>query len=142
MNFGEYLKNRLAEPGWTQPAATAKAAYRTVLPVQTGNRQIGPREVYQRLVEAFGINTAAMVSAQLPIRTRRKFPIIQFFNAVDLRGKATDLSAPLSGETWQGPRSRYFSRGGHNDRTGERCLVCWAIDCRQRSYTRKSPRPA
>lgn len=111
MNFGEYLKNRLAEPGWTQPAATAKAAYRTVLPVQTGNRQIGPQEVYQRLVEAFGINTAAMVSAQLPIRTRRTFPIIQFFNAVDLRGKATDLSAPPFRRDMAGPPQPLFLPG-------------------------------
>jgi CubicO group peptidase (beta-lactamase class C family) len=70
--------------------------------------------------------------AQFPIRTQQKFPTIQFFDTVDPRSEVTDLSASLVGETWQGPGSRYFSKGGHNDwtgnlvicqETGERCLV-------------------
>ena len=57
---------------------------------------------------------------------------MNFGETADPRGEATDPSAHLSGKTWQGPRSRYFSKGGHNDctgylvicqETGQRCLV-------------------
>jgi len=75
---------------------------------------------------------AEWVSAQFPIRTAQKFPTIQFYNTHDPRGEATNLSASLVGETWDGPNGRYFSKGGHNDWTGnlviceeagQRCLV-------------------
>lgn len=75
---------------------------------------------------------AEWVSAQFPIRTRQKFPTIQFFNTTDARGEASDLSASLVGETWNGPDDRYFSKGGHNNWTGnlvicaerqQRCLI-------------------
>jgi CubicO group peptidase (beta-lactamase class C family) len=71
--------------------------------------------------------------AEFPIRTAQKFPTIEFFNTYDPRGEAIGLSASLVGETWQGPNGRrYFSKGGHNDWTGNlamceetqrRCLV-------------------
>ncbi|MBY0563976.1 MAG: beta-lactamase family protein [Hyphomonadaceae bacterium] len=73
------------------------------------------------------------VRAQFPIRTAQKFPTIQFFATNDPRGAAIELSASLVGETWEGPNGgRYFSKGGHNDWTGNlaiceetrrRCLV-------------------
>jgi hypothetical protein len=75
---------------------------------------------------------AEWVSAQFPIRTAQKFPTIQFYNTTDPRGESTNLSASLVGETWDGPNGRYFSKGGHNDWTGnlviceeagQRCLV-------------------
>lgn len=75
---------------------------------------------------------AEWVSAQFPIRTMQKFPTIQFYNTTDPRGEATNLSASLVGESWDGPNGRYFSKGGHNDWTGnlviceeagERCLI-------------------
>jgi CubicO group peptidase (beta-lactamase class C family) len=75
---------------------------------------------------------AEWVRAQFPIRTAQKFPTIQFYNSTDPRGAATNLSASLVGETWDGPNGRYFSKGGHNDWTGnlviceeagQRCLV-------------------
>ena len=71
MNFSEYLKNRLAELGWTQPAAAANAGIEQsyLSKLETG-RSVPSDEVYQRLVEAIGINTEAMVSAQFLIRTR------------------------------------------------------------------------
>ncbi|MBK6705000.1 MAG: beta-lactamase family protein [Caulobacteraceae bacterium] len=82
-----------------------------------------------------GLSTAARaewVSSQFPIRTVQKFPTIQFYNTTDPRGEATNLSASLVGETWDGRNGRYFSKGGHNDWTGnlviceeagERCLI-------------------
>jgi CubicO group peptidase (beta-lactamase class C family) len=75
---------------------------------------------------------AEWVRAQFAIRTTQKFPTIQFYNTNEPRGDATNLSASLVGETWDGPSGRYFSKGGHNDWTGnlviceeasERCLV-------------------
>lgn len=66
---------------------------------------------------------AEWVRAQFPIRTRQKFPTIQFYNTTDPRGEATNLSASLVGETWDGPNDRYFSKGGHNDWTGN-LVIC------------------
>ncbi len=75
---------------------------------------------------------AEWVAAQFPIRTTQKFPTIQFYNTTDPRGEANNLSASLVGETWETPNGRYFSKGGHNDwtgnlviceETGERCLI-------------------
>lgn len=67
---------------------------------------------------------AEWVRAQFPIRTAQKFPTIQFFNTNDPRGEATNLSASLVGETWEGPNgARYFSKGGHNDWTGN-LVIC------------------
>jgi CubicO group peptidase (beta-lactamase class C family) len=70
---------------------------------------------------------------QFPIRTAQQFPTIAFFNTTDPRGEATKLSASLVGESWVGPDGRrYFSKGGHNDWTGnlvlceetqQRCLI-------------------
>lgn len=73
-----------------------------------------------------GLSSAARaewVSAQYPIRTTQKFPTIQFYNSTDPRGEATHLSASLIGETWIGPNGRYFSKGGHNDWTGN-LVIC------------------
>ncbi|HVK79823.1 MAG TPA: serine hydrolase domain-containing protein [Verrucomicrobiae bacterium] len=80
------------------------------------------------------------VRAQFPIRTTQKFPTIQFFNTNDLRGEASNLSASMVGETWTGPDgARYFSKGGHNDWTGnlvicaeaqQRCLVMFGNSVR------------
>ncbi len=66
---------------------------------------------------------AEWVREQFPIRTAQKFPTIQFYNTTDPRGEATNLSASLVGETWDGPNGRYFSKGGHNDWTGN-LVIC------------------
>ena len=66
---------------------------------------------------------AEWVRAQFPIRTAQKFPTIQFFDTTDPRGAAIDLSEALVGETWNGPHDRYFSKGGHNDWTGN-LVIC------------------
>jgi CubicO group peptidase (beta-lactamase class C family) len=72
------------------------------------------------------------VRAQFPVRSARKFPTIEFHDTTDPRGEAIDLSAGLGVETWQGPNGRHFSKGGHNEWTGnivicqevqQRCLV-------------------
>jgi len=72
---------------------------------------------------------AEWVRAQFPIRTAQKFPTIQFFNSTDPRGDAIDLAASLVGETWQGPNGRYFSKGGHNDWTGNLVICHETSEC-------------
>ena len=91
--------------------------------------------MWRGMLDGIGLSPKARaewVRAQFPIRTTQKFPTIQFYNTVDPRGEATNLSASLVGETWNGPNGRYFSKGGHNDWTGnlvvcaetqQRCLV-------------------
>ena len=91
--------------------------------------------MWRGMFEGVGLSPTARaewVRAQFPIRTTQKFPTIQFHNTVDQRGEATHLSASLVGETWESPNGRYFSKGGHNDWTGNlaicaetqrRCLV-------------------
>ncbi|MDZ4689882.1 MAG: serine hydrolase domain-containing protein [Terricaulis sp.] len=91
--------------------------------------------MWRDMFRGVGLSPAARaewVRAQFPIRTRQKFPTIPFYNSVDPRGEATSLSASLVGETWVSPSERYFSKGGHNDWTGnlvicgetqQRCLV-------------------
>jgi CubicO group peptidase (beta-lactamase class C family) len=98
--------------------------------------------MWQGMFAGVGLSRAARaewVSAQFPIRTTQKFPTIQFFNTTDTRGEASDLSASLIGETWNGPNDRYFSKGGHNDWTGnlvicaerqQRCLIMFGNSVR------------
>lgn len=66
------------------------------------------------------------VRAQFPIRTLQKFPTIRYYNSTDPRGEAISLSAALVGETWGGPSGRYFSKGGHNDWTGNLAICAEA----------------
>lgn len=152
MNFSEYLKNRLAELGWTQPAAAANAGIEQsyLSKLETG-RSVPSDEVYQRLVEAIGINTAAMVSAQFLIRTRQKFPTIQFSTPSIRAAKPPTSPSPLQARHGRDPAAAISPRA--DTMTGpatsssvrkpaSAVLSCWAIACGQRSYTRKSQRPA
>jgi CubicO group peptidase (beta-lactamase class C family) len=72
------------------------------------------------------------VRGQIPIRTKQKFPTIQFYDTRDMRHEKIELSAGLGVETWQGPTGLTFAKGGHNDWTGnivicqeteQRCLI-------------------
>ncbi|MEZ5955773.1 MAG: helix-turn-helix domain-containing protein [Hyphomonadaceae bacterium] len=72
MKFGDYLKNRRAELGWTQPEAAAKASIEQsyLSKLETG-KSFPSEDVYQRLVEAFGLDTEAMVDALYPVELDR-----------------------------------------------------------------------
>lgn len=88
--------------------------------------------LWRGMLAGDGLSVAARaewVGAQFPIRTVQKFPTIPFYNTTDPRGEAINLSASLVGETWDGPSGRYFSKGGHNDWTGN-LVIC--EDARQR----------
>ena len=66
---------------------------------------------------------AEWVRPQLPIRSTRKFPTVEFADTVDPRAATIDLSAGLGVETWRGPGGLYFEKGGHNDWTGN-LVIC------------------
>jgi transcriptional regulator with XRE-family HTH domain len=72
MKFGEYLKNRRTELGWTQPDAAAKASIEQsyLSKLETG-KSFPSEDVYQRLVEAFGLDNEAMVRALYPAELDR-----------------------------------------------------------------------
>jgi transcriptional regulator with XRE-family HTH domain len=72
MKFGEYLKDRRTELGWTQPEAAGKAGIEQsyLSKLETG-KSIPSEDVYQRLVEAFEIDTEAMVGALYPVELDR-----------------------------------------------------------------------
>lgn len=72
------------------------------------------------------------ITKQISIRSKQKFPTTAFAKTVDAKGPAIDLAAGLGIITWKGPNGRYFSKGGHNDWTGnlviceetsKRCLI-------------------
>lgn len=67
MQFGEYLKNRRTELGWTQPDVAAKAGIEQsyLSKLETG-KSYPSEQVYQRLVEAISLDTRAMVAALYP----------------------------------------------------------------------------
>jgi transcriptional regulator with XRE-family HTH domain len=72
MKFGEFLKNRRAELGWTQPDAAAKAGIEQsyLSKLETG-KSFPSEDVYQRLVEALSLNTESMVAALYPAELDR-----------------------------------------------------------------------
>lgn len=72
MKFGEYLKTRRTELGWTQPDAAAKAGIEQsyLSKLETG-KSFPSEDVYQRLVEAFSLDTEAMVAALYPAELDR-----------------------------------------------------------------------
>lgn len=72
MKFGDYLKNRRTELGWTQPEAAAKASIEQsyLSKLETG-KSFPSEDVYARLVEAFTLDTEAMVGALYPAELDR-----------------------------------------------------------------------
>lgn len=72
MLFGDYIKLRRTELGWTQPDAAARAGIEQsyLSKLETG-KSIPSGEVYQRLIEAFGIETRDMVSVLFPAELDR-----------------------------------------------------------------------
>ncbi|MDZ4689881.1 helix-turn-helix transcriptional regulator [Terricaulis sp.] len=72
MQFGEYLKNRRTELGWTQPDAATKAGIEQsyLSKLETG-KSFPSQEVYQRLVTALTLDTEALVAAVEPAELDR-----------------------------------------------------------------------
>jgi transcriptional regulator with XRE-family HTH domain len=72
MKFGEYLRNRRTELGWTQPEAAARASIEQsyLSKLETG-RSFPSEDVFQRLVEAFSLDTEKMVADLYPAELDR-----------------------------------------------------------------------
>ena len=72
MKFGDYLKKRRTELGWTQPDAAARASIEQsyLSKLETG-KSFPSEDVYRRLVEAFSLDTEAMVTALYPAELDR-----------------------------------------------------------------------
>jgi transcriptional regulator with XRE-family HTH domain len=72
MKFGDYLRNRRIELGWTQPEAATKAGIEQsyLSKLETG-KSFPSEEVYQRLLEAFTLDVKAMVAALYPAELDR-----------------------------------------------------------------------
>lgn len=72
MQFGDYIKQRRNELGWTQPEAAAKAGIEQsyLSKLETG-KSIPSQDVFQRLVEAFDLDTEAMVGVLFPAELDR-----------------------------------------------------------------------
>lgn len=69
------------------------------------------------------------VRPQHRINSEQKFPTIPFHETVTERGGPIELAAGLGLITWQGPSGRSFSKGGHNDWTGN-LVICQETEAR------------
>lgn len=76
MQFGEYIRRRRLELGWTQPDAAARAGIeQSYLSKLEGGKAIPSAEVYRRLVDAFGLATEDMVGVLSPAELDRLRPV-------------------------------------------------------------------
>lgn len=94
MKFGEYLKNRRTELGWTQPDAAAKAGIEQsyLSKLETG-KSFPSEDVYQRLVGAFSLSTEDMVAGLYPAELDRLREIEAVRKLLLARTQDTRLSA-------------------------------------------------
>lgn len=72
MKFGEYLRDRRTELGWTQPEAAAKVGIEQsyLSKLETG-KSIPSGDVYQRFAEAYDLKTEDMVTVLFPAELDR-----------------------------------------------------------------------
>ena len=67
MKFGEDLRHKRAERGWTQPEAAARAKIeQSYLSKLENGKSIPSGDIYHRLVEAYGIDPQEMVGVLFP----------------------------------------------------------------------------
>lgn len=67
MKFGEYLRDKRAECGWTQPEAASRAKIeQSYLSKLENGKSIPSGDIYHRLVEAYGIDAQEMVGMLFP----------------------------------------------------------------------------
>ena len=67
MKFGEYLRDKRAERGWTQPEAASRAKIeQSYLPKLENGKSIPSGDIYHRLVDAYGIDAQEMVGVLFP----------------------------------------------------------------------------
>jgi len=67
MKFGEYLRDKRAERGWTQPEAASRAKIeQSYLSKLENGKSIPSGDIYHRLVDAYGIDAQEMVGVLFP----------------------------------------------------------------------------
>ena len=67
MKFGEYLRHKRAERGWTQPEAAARAKIeQSYLSKLENGKSIPSGDIYHRLVDAYRIDAQEMVGVLFP----------------------------------------------------------------------------
>ncbi|MBA17438.1 MAG: hypothetical protein CMN73_13950 [Sphingomonas sp.] len=72
MKFGDYLKNKRSERGWTQPEAAARAKIeQSYLSKLENGKSIPSGEIYDRLVAAYGIDPDDMIGVLFPAELDR-----------------------------------------------------------------------
>ena len=72
MTFGDYLKQRRTERGWTQPQAAARAGIeQSYLSKLENGKSIPSSEIYQRLVETYGLSAPDMIGVLFPAELDR-----------------------------------------------------------------------
>ncbi len=72
MKFGDYLRQKRAERGWTQPQAASRAKIeQSYLSKLENNKSIPSGDIYARLVEAYGIDAEEMAGVLFPAELDR-----------------------------------------------------------------------
>ncbi|WP_306090345.1 helix-turn-helix domain-containing protein [Qipengyuania flava] len=67
MKFGEYLRDKRTERGWTQPEAASRAKIeQSYLSKLENGKSIPSGDIYHRLVDAYGIDAQEMVGVLFP----------------------------------------------------------------------------
>lgn len=67
MKFGDYLRQKRVERGWTQPEAAARARIeQSYLSKLENNKSIPSGDIYHRLVEAYSIDQQEMIGVLFP----------------------------------------------------------------------------
>ena len=99
-------------------------------------------QLWRALLRGDGLSTTqrrAWIAPHYDIRTKQKFPTLAYHNDKTERSAPIALAAGLGLISWQGPYGRNFSKGGHNDWTGNlvicqeaenRCLIMLANSVR------------
>lgn len=72
MKFGDYLRQKRAEKGWTQPEAAGRARIeQSYLSKLENNKSIPSSDIYARLVEAYHLDADEMVGVLFPAELDR-----------------------------------------------------------------------
>ncbi|WP_226636484.1 helix-turn-helix domain-containing protein [Novosphingobium profundi] len=72
MKFGDYLKQKRAERGWTQPEAASQVKIeQSYLSKLENGKSIPSGDIYQRLAQVYGINPTDMVGVLFPAELDR-----------------------------------------------------------------------
>ncbi|MBK61471.1 MAG: hypothetical protein CL575_00705 [Altererythrobacter sp.] len=72
MKFGDYLRQKRAERGWTQPQAASRAKIeQSYLSKLENNKSIPSGDIYARLVEAYRIDAEEMAGVLFPAELDR-----------------------------------------------------------------------